>query len=249
MMATKTGMKQTQLGRLVVDEPAKLHERAVRLVLERAEAVSGDLGWALSGGSTTASFYRALVEPGCLPSELLERVVWTTSDERCVPLASPESNFGQAARGLLDPLGIPGDRRVPWPVDRAPREAALEFERLWAERMGPGRLFDICFLGMGDDSHTASLFPGSPLLQRPRDRAFAAVDVPGKGWRLTTTAEGILQSGLIVVMAVGPGKAKALRAVLTEAIDWLEHPIQLLAAAADRVHWLVDPAAAGVLDF
>jgi 6-phosphogluconolactonase len=239
---------QTRVGRIVIDEAESLFERAVDLAETHAADLTGNVGWALTGGSTPAAFYRACLGKGLIPESLLARTVWTASDERIVPLESVESNFGNAARQLLDPLKVTDDCRVPWPTDLPPREAALVYRDRWSAKIGVGRVFDICFLGMGDDCHTASLFPGSPLLRTEQERDFAAVEVPGKGWRLTVTSEGIMRAGLLVVMALGEGKAKALREVVYGDEDRIEKPAQLLAGAADRVVWLVDHGAASRID-
>jgi len=239
---------QTRVGRIVIDEAASLFEQAVNLAGKHAADLTGNVGWALTGGSTPAAFYRACIEKALIPESLLARIVWTASDERFVPLESTESNFGNAARQFLDPLKVPDDCRVPWPTDLPPREAALVYRDRWSAKIGVGRVYDICFLGMGDDCHTASLFPGSPLLRTEQERDFAAIEVPGKGWRLTVTSEGIMRAGLVMVMALGRGKAKALRDVVYGDEAWVEKPAQLLAGAADRVVWLVDHAAASGLN-
>jgi 6-phosphogluconolactonase len=97
---------------------------------------------------------------------------------------------------------------------------------------------------MGDDGHTASIFPGSPLLMEKEERLFAAVEVPGKGWRLTLTPAGLGACGLIVVMTWGASKAAMLKRVFTGAHDPAITPVQMLQRWRDRVVWLADPAAA-----
>ena len=100
---------------------------------------------------------------------------------------------------------------------------------------------------MGDDAHTASLFPGTPLLRNEGGELFAAQEVPGKGWRLTITPAGLRACGQIVVLALGANKAPALARVLHGPDDVLNTPSQILKTCADRVLWLVDePAAAEV---
>lgn len=202
---------------------------------------------ALSGGSTPKAFFAWAVANRALPAETLARVEWHVSDERCVPLSSDESNFGNAVRLLLDPLGVPAERRFPWPVELPPREAAVAYERFWRVA-GRERLYDLCLLGLGDDSHVASLWPGCPLIAADGGARFAATEWPGRGWRLTLTTTGLGLCGQVLVLVSGAAKASALRAVCREpAEDRSRHPGQALRAIAGRVTWLADAEAAASL--
>ena len=200
----------------------------------------------LSGGSTPKAFYDwASNETGF--GEVLNRAstfIWGCSDERHVDLETEESNFGNAQRMLLDPLGVEEATFRPWPVYCKPEEAAARYNRLWEEEMPDHPVFDLCFLGMGDDCHTASLFPGSPLLDVEVDENFAAVEVPGKGWRLTITPTGLRNCPRIVVSVTGAGKAEAVKQVFHGEVDIKQRPIQLLAAMPAKVLWLMDADAA-----
>ena len=239
----------TPYGRLIVGVPPELFARAVGLMeTQRARSASGNFLWALTGGSTPKDWYRWCVAEKALPAGLLETVHWTVSDERCVPVASEESNFGNADRLLLTPLGVPLAHKHPWAVDElTPTAAAADYARRIANLVGEKKTYAGCFLGMGPDAHTASLFPGSPLLASDDDRLFAAVEAPGKGWRLTLTPAGLRACGLIVVMALGEAKAPALQRVMTGPHEPWKNPAQVLKTCADRVVWLVDEAAAAGL--
>jgi 6-phosphogluconolactonase len=204
--------------------------------------------WALTGGSTPKEWYEWCVTKDALSPVTIATAHWFVSDERYVRPDSHESNFGNADRLLLKPLNIPADRKHPWSTNIAPGMAAVEFQRMNAPWFGRDRTFDVCFLGMGDDSHTASLFPGSPLLRDDGKQYFAAIDVPGKGWRLTVTPSGLKAAGLVVVMALGEGKAETLHRVLAGEFDPMKMPAQVLKQCRDKVVWLVDePAAAKFL--
>ncbi len=236
---------KTEFGHFCIGEREALFKRALLLTRELKQQSSSDaFSWALTGGSTPASFYRYIVQNEKLDSSLIDGTVWTTSDERNVPLNNKESNFGNADRQMLDLIGVSTDNKFSWPTELSPVEAAKTYEENWSARMGEGRSYDMCFLGMGDDCHTASIFPESPLIKDPTDRLFAAVEVPGKGWRLTITPKGLAQAKRIVVMALGLGKTEALRDVFLGAYDPRNKPIQLLKNSASRVWWLVDEAAA-----
>ncbi len=203
----------------------------------------------LTGGSTPKAFYSWLGEQHPFPGDidLWERILWSCSDERHVALDDPESNFGNALRGFLDPLGFSEANHRPWPVYCKPDEAAARFNRLWEEELPGHPVFDLCILGMGDDCHTASLFPGSALLEKPGAEPFAAVDVPGKGWRLTITPAGLVRCNRILVAVAGAGKADALHAGFHGELDVGARPVQVLRDFADRVDWLVDESAAARL--
>ncbi len=207
-------------------------------------AERGRFTWALAGGSTPKAWYEWCVERGALPARMLAETHWFASDERCVPLASDESNFGNAARLLLDPFGVLNERRHPWRADAAPAAAVAQMAAELATVVGPERGFSLCLLGLGDDAHTASLFPGSPLLGAATGEHFAAIKVYGKGWRLTVTPTGLASCGHLVIAAQGATKAEAVRRVFCGSEPLLAVPGKVFRVIGPRTTWLLDPAAA-----
>ncbi len=237
--------RATDYGRLIVGTREQLFATAVELAVEQqAKAAKKPFSWALTGGSTPQDWYRWCVTNRSIPERLHTTTHFTVSDERVVPLHSDQSNFGNAERELFTPLQVPIGHRHAWPVSMLPAEAASTYVDEWRGCFGDGRAYDVCFLGMGEDGHTASIFPGSPLLKTDEKRFFAAVEVPGKGWRLTITPAGLGACGLIVVMALGAAKAPMLKRVLTGVYDPSKTPIQILRNWHNRLVWLVDKAAA-----
>ncbi|HVU18651.1 MAG TPA: 6-phosphogluconolactonase [Candidatus Didemnitutus sp.] len=232
-------------GRVFIGSREECFQTAAFLAgAQRGRVAAGkSYSWALTGGETPKDWYRWCVQRDALSPTLRSGTHWFTSDERTVPLSSPDSNFGNADRGLLSPLGIASANKHPWPVELPPPEAAASFEKRAATILGAGRGFDLCFLGLGDNTHTASFFPGSPLLRQPTDNLFAAVDTP-QGWRLTITPAGLKVCGLIVVIVRGAGKAEALHRVLSGPYDPVNVPGQVLRSCAGNVVWLTDTEAA-----
>lgn len=243
-MQEKIRIITTRNGTLVCAPREVLFQRLVDL-MDRAGSEGRAYSVGLTGGSTPKAFYDWAVREDALPAGVRERAVWTVSDERMVPLTSEESNFGTADRRLLKPLNIPEPHKLPWPVEVDPHSAATVFNRRWTERFGGETCFDLCVLGMGDDGHTASIFPGSPLLEVDLAENFTCVEVPGKGWRLSITRAGLERSRKVAVVVTGAAKAN----VLKEVMDGPEnrYPVQILQALRERVTWLVDPEAAAGL--
>ena len=210
-----------------------------------ALAAKGPASVGLSGGSTPKAFYTWVVANKALTPEAIARIDWHVSDERCVPLSSDDSNFGHAVRGMLYALGVAQARRFPWPVDLAPAAAAAAYDAAWT-KASPTKAFDICLLGLGDDSHIASLWPKCPLIGTKGAR-FVATEWPGRGWRLTITESGLAQCGEVIVLVSGKSKAPALQAICKGSLDSAQHPGQVLRAIATKVTWLADSEAAAQL--
>ena len=223
------------------------HVEAIEQIVKQNGEHNSVVG--LTGGSTPKAFYLWAAQVKPFSADTLEKVIWSTSDERCVPLESEESNFGQAQRGFLQPLGVANHLMRPWPVDKKPEDAAAAFEEIREQNGQHNNPFSLCLLGMGEDCHTASLFPGSPLLKRDQNSWFAAVEAPGKGWRLTLTPHGIKQCPRTLVTVTGAGKAEALRDVLEGEYNPQQKPAQLLRESNGKVDWLVDAGAASKLAF
>lgn len=236
----------TPYGSLRIGSRQEIFERLVDL-LETTAATFGDpFTVGLTGGSSPKAFYEWAIKTEALSKVVLNQAVWSVSDERMVPLTDEESNFGNADRMLLKPLGVSAERKFPWPVQVDPHSAGTAFEMKWQERFGDNRAFDLCMLGMGEDGHTASIFPDSPLLAIESGSLFAPVEVPGKGWRLSITPDGLGACGKIAVLVTGGAKAERLKAVLEG--DGDAFPVQLLSRYANKVEWLVDAAAAKELE-
>lgn len=205
-------MPELGLTPVVVADPAALAEAAAGWTAERIAAAveaRGRCYLALSGGETPRGCYQRLAQPpyqGDLPWPAVY-VYW--SDERQVPLDDPASNFAMAKTALLDHVPVRSDQIFPLAGDPTPA-----LRRVPAYDRGIPR-FDIIHLGLGEDGHTASLFPGSPALQEKQALFVAVHDAPKPPPdRLTFTLPVINAARAVLFMVQGVGKREALARVL-----------------------------------
>jgi 6-phosphogluconolactonase len=184
----------------------------------------------LTGGSTPKRLYELLSD--ALP----EDVTWVLVDERYVPLDDPQSNAGMIERTLFA-HGVPQRwLRFHTEFDDA-AESARVFEQEW--RALHIEHLDLVLLGCGDDGHTASLFPGTPVLDI-EDRIASEVFVPRLDqWRVTLTLPVLRAASSRIVMAAGAGKANVIR----ELREGAPHPVALATNGLES-WWFVDRAAA-----
>jgi 6-phosphogluconolactonase len=196
-------------------------------------AAEAPASFALSGGGTARRCYQALAAAG---SDALDwsGVTVLFGDERWVPVSSPDSNEGMARRVLLDAVA-PAEVRSLRGAGASPEEAAVAYDTALASLPGP----DVVHLGLGDDGNTASLFPGSPALAVDDRLVVATGDGAHPHRRLTFTFPAIARARLVIVTVSGAAKVEAWRR-LCRGDD-----VPAARIRAERVCWLVDPAAAG----
>ena len=206
---------------------------------------------ALSGGSTPRRMYEILSEAPRWARLEWDRVEFFWGDERPVPPDHPDSNFGMARAALLDPLGIDPQRIHRIAGERDAAAAARDYEVdiarvLGARPVDPPPRLDLILLGMGDDGHTASLFPYTRALSEAQ-RWVVANDVPQLSTRrITITFPVIERAPSVLVLVAGEAKARALAEVLEGPPDPERLPSQRL-LAHEGTTWLVDAAAASLL--
>lgn len=200
---------------------------------------------ALSGGSTPAQIYAALAEEPNRDRITWEKVHLFWGDERHVPPEDADSNYRMVREVLLEKVAIPPENVHRVLAELDVHQAADFYEaELRGFFEGKQPRFDLALLGMGEDGHTASLFPHSTGLNEER-RWFIANQIPESGvWRLTLTYPAINAARLILVLVKGVGKADRLKDVLTGAYDPVAQPIQAIEPKKGQIVWMLDQAAA-----
>ncbi len=202
---------------------------------------------ALSGGSTPRGLYRALSE-----SPWREALPWAHThlfwgDERCRPPDHPESNYRLVHETLLASLALSTEQIHPIPCQgNNPQQAAAAYQRELEAHFGGPPAFDLALLGLGQDGHTASLFPGSPALT-VHDRWAVAVHAPQlpTPWRVSLTLPALNRARQALFLVSGAGKAEIVRAVLQGPPG--RFPAQAV-RPRETLLWYLDAAAAARLD-
>lgn len=239
--------------RIVENDDKLAGEVAEFFIRSAREAHERPFRVALSGGATPRTLYGRLAGTDCAAQVEWAHVEFYFSDERGVPPDHPESNFKLANDTLFQPLGIKPSQifRVGaegGQFDRTARQYEETIRRQFAIHPPAWPRFDLIFLGLGDDGHTASLFPGSPALDE-KTRAVVASEAPrGVTHRITFTAPLINHAHMVVFMVAGAQKAPAVRAVLEDHTrDANRYPAALIKPIEGGLIWYLDKAAASAL--
>ena len=234
---------QTEYGTVKIGFTNDIFNAKTEAIQRVVSKTTGICSIGLTGGSTPKAYYQIMAQDKSFSDEALAKILWSASDERYVPTDHPDNNFGVAYRTMLQPLSVSDDQCLPWPTEKEPLEAVKNYQSL-LEKKTSKSFYDLCILGMGDDCHTLSLFPQSPLLASESTETFAAVEVPEKGWRLTLTPFGLKKCPQIVQIVTGRGKAAALAKVFHGEYDPFRIPSQIQKNQPNQVTWLIDNEAA-----
>jgi 6-phosphogluconolactonase len=240
---------------LVFPDPAAVAAEAAErfaAICARTVASRGAFAPALSGGETPKALYGRLAEEPYRSRIPWGRVQVFWGDERCVPPDDPRSNFRSAHELLLSKVAVPADHIHRMPADTADHNAAAaayaETLRAVLPRTADGwPRFDLVLLGLGDNAHTASLFPRSAAL-RERGRAVVAECVEDAGmWRMTLTVPVLTHAAEILFLVSGASKAEAVRAVIEGPANPDDVPAALIRPVDGRLTWVLDAPAASRL--
>ncbi len=234
-----------ELGKAAATYVAKLSAQAV--------TARGRFTVALSGGSLPR-----LLSPPLVAGPLRAQIDWPAwqifwADERCVPLTHPDSNYRLARRELFDQIDLPAVQIHTIDGTLDPEAAARAYQTSLSQlfQPQPGHLpqFDLILLGMGEDGHTASLFPHHPLLKETGRWVAPIFDSPKPPpERITLTLPVINNARHVAFLTAGESKAEILPRVLETEAPPGELPAQMVRPATGHLVWFVDEAAAAKLD-
>lgn len=199
---------------------------------------------ALAGGSTPRAMNALLAAEPRRNHVKWDRVRFFFGDERTVPPTDPESNYNMTRETLFEPLGIPENHIFRIHGEDDPQAAAESYAQVLVRELGRRPRFDLLFLGMGPDGHTASIFPGTLNAIDDGKLVVANWVEKFKTWRITLTPDVINDATHVVVTTGGASKADALHAALDGPRDPDTYPVQLVAPQDGELHWIIDEAAA-----
>lgn len=224
-----------------------LNENLAQLVIKIANQSieqKGRFDFVLTGGSSPKSLYQSLA------TTYKDKIDWTKvyffiGDERNVPSTHKDYNGLMAKETLLDKLAIPSSQIYLVDTSLTPEEAAKAYKATLDQHFGQGEIkFDLILLGMGDDAHTASIFPGTDLVHNTEATVAAVWVEKLNTYRISLTAPLINQAKNIAFIAFGENKANAFAHVFgDEDKDYAQYPAQLIKPISGNLHWFVDESA------
>ncbi len=220
----------------------------VGLIQEHQSASTEPFSVCLAGGSTPKRLYQLLAE---LPPDTIDwtRVVLIWGDERNVSIDDDQSNYRMVRENLIDHIAIPAENvlGMPDPGGTA-SDVAAQYEILLKEKLagadGCIRL-DCVLLGMGDDVHTASLFPGTTALEENERLVVENWVEKFDCWRVSLTAPALNSAKCVAFLIAGAGKEPALNQLWHGARDASQFPSQLIAPIEGQLHFMLDQSALG----
>ncbi|EIJ39974.1 6-phosphogluconolactonase [Galbibacter orientalis DSM 19592] len=236
----------------VFENTDNLNTQLADLFVEKATnaiKTKGKFTVALTGGSSPAELHRLLASDAYKNKINWNKVFVFWGDERWVPLNDEKSNAGAAIKNFLNHIPIPKENIFPmWKEGIEPQVYAKEYEAILEDHLELGDIFDLIILGMGDDGHTASLFPNQEIILKEKEKKVAAYFLaPQDMYRITLTVPLINKAKQIVFIVFGEKKSNALYEVLQGERNSNLYPSQLINEDDGNVTWMVDKAAASKL--
>ena len=214
------------------DDPAQLAKVAADLIADlSADAIRerGRFTIALSGGNTPATLYALLAQEPYRSRIDWKKFYFFWGDERCVPACSKDNNSHNAKKALLDRVPVPAENIFPIQVNLPPAEAAAEYMQTLEDFFkDPNPKFDLILLGMGDNGHTASLFPHTTILHETKATVKEVNVEEVKMFRISFTAPLINHAAHILFLVAGKDKALMLKTVLAGPFEPDNYPAQLI---------------------
>ena len=218
------------------------------IVAKAKEAIARDgrFNFALSGGSSPKQLYELLASDLYRTKIEWKKVFFFFGDERYVPLDHKNSNYLMVEHSLFEPLGISSDQIYEVNTALTPQDAAGDYEQRLRDHFGDsGCRFDFILLGLGDNSHTASLFPYTAVLHEKEALIKEIFVGEVNMYRITFTAPLINAARVIVFLVYGESKAEAVHHILEDPLDIEVYPAQLIQPINGELFWFIDEGAAG----
>jgi len=232
----------------VFDIPEKLAENLANQLKESVNKSDKSFYIAISGGSTPIIFFKKLAEEPFNEEIEWDKLHFFWCDERCVPPDDEESNFGMTKENLFDKIKIPSENihRIKGELD--PKEETFKYVNEIEDLVPKGKnglpQFDWIFLGMGEDGHTASLFPDKELLFTFSNIAGIAEHPLTKQKRISLTFDVLNNAKLITFVVTGKSKSKILSEIIKELPDSKNYPSAKIKPVDGTMNWMIDKEAA-----
>jgi 6-phosphogluconolactonase len=233
-----------------------MNDAVVNAILHKASAAikhRDAFHLALAGGSTPKSIYELMAREPYHSNFPWDKMHFYFGDERCVPADHADSNYRMAKQALLSKVPVPEGNVHPIMVDLQDIPASARgYEnelKKHLPRNDSTAVLDLVLLGIGDDGHTASLFPGTPILKEAAKWVDAVYVEKFDAWRISLTYPLINAAANVFVIAAGGGKSEVLKSVLVtdhSQSDAIHYPVQGIKPAGELV-WYLDEAAAALL--
>lgn len=202
----------------------------------------------LSGGSTPKALYALLAESPYKESIPWEKLHFFWGDERAVSFEDSRNNAKMCYDELLEKVPVKAENIHIMRTDISPEESAAEYEKVVkAYFEGSETTFDFVLLGMGDDGHTLSLFPGTEVIHEQHALATSFFLQAQDMYRITLTAPVVNDAACVAFLAAGAGKAEVLKQVLNGDRNVDLYPSQIIQPEKGQLHWFIDEAAAALL--
>lgn len=206
-------------------------------------AATGKFAVALSGGSTPRRLFEILATEEFSKNIDWKKVLLFWGDERFVPHTDADSNYKMVKDVLLSQVKIPKKNIFPVPTAGWPQDCAEAYEKTIQKELGRTAAMDLTLLGMGDDGHTASLFPDTKILEENK-RLIKEVWVDAKQtWRISFTYPLINRSKEVMFLVAGANKAPVLKKVLSGKTVKNPYPVQEVKLKKGNLVWMLDEAA------
>jgi 6-phosphogluconolactonase len=218
------------------------------LVVTQAQgaiAREGRFNFVLSGGNSPKKLYELLASNAYARKIEWQKVFFFFGDERYVPVDHPDSNFRMVRNALFEPLAISDKQIFAVNTTLPPAESARAYEQSIIQHFkNRSCRFDLILLGLGDNSHTASLFPHTAVLHEKKALIKEVFVEEVKMYRITFTAPLINLAHTVVFLVYGASKAEAVHHVLEDPTNVEEYPAQLIHPQGGALHWFLDEKAA-----